>query len=137
MGRLDGKVCVITGAASGIGAETARLFADEGAKVVGVDLAATLVQDCDRRELPQPNSGAVRRCFIWGGETTVTLGPSPGLGGRCQELALAAAHVLAGRGGPALLACQDGLGSREVVSTAWAVRWARATGAAGLDAETP
>jgi NAD(P)-dependent dehydrogenase (short-subunit alcohol dehydrogenase family) len=44
-GRLEGKVCVITGAASGIGAETARLFGDEGATVVGVDLDHRAVGD--------------------------------------------------------------------------------------------
>jgi NAD(P)-dependent dehydrogenase (short-subunit alcohol dehydrogenase family) len=37
-GRLEGKVCVITGAAGGIGAATVEAFAREGAKVVGVDL---------------------------------------------------------------------------------------------------
>jgi NAD(P)-dependent dehydrogenase (short-subunit alcohol dehydrogenase family) len=38
LGRLDGKVCVLTGAASGIGADSAELFMQEGATVVGVDL---------------------------------------------------------------------------------------------------
>ena len=36
--RLEGKVCVITGASGGIGAASVELFQREGAKVVGVDL---------------------------------------------------------------------------------------------------
>ena len=40
---------------------------------------------------------ALPRCVLAGGETTVTLGTSPGRGGRNQEFALAGARVLAGR----------------------------------------
>ena len=47
MGRLSGKKAIVTGAASGIGRASARIFAREGARVVAVDvveegLAATV-----------------------------------------------------------------------------------------------
>jgi NAD(P)-dependent dehydrogenase (short-subunit alcohol dehydrogenase family) len=59
--RLAGKVCVITGAASGIGAAAATRFKDEGARVAGVDLRphqagelsliADLTQEADVRRV--------------------------------------------------------------------------------------
>ena len=61
---------------------TTRLTGE--ARKAGAELAAQAA------EMPR---GA---CWIAGGETTVTLGDSPGLGGRNQELALAAVHRLAG-----------------------------------------
>src|SRR5262249_5416832 len=38
MGRLDGKIAIVTGGASGIGAATVRRFVDEGARVVAADV---------------------------------------------------------------------------------------------------
>ncbi|WP_458461168.1 SDR family NAD(P)-dependent oxidoreductase [Paenibacillus sp.] len=44
MSRLSGKVAIITGAGSGMGAEQARLFAKEGAKVIGGDMNTEALQ---------------------------------------------------------------------------------------------
>jgi glycerate-2-kinase len=62
------------------------------ASVAGRAIAATLLRYAGGSALQQ------QKCVIWGGETTVTLGAEPGLGGRSQELALAAARELAGAG---------------------------------------
>jgi glycerate-2-kinase len=73
---------------------------DGEASQAGISVAATL-----RNYSQAPGTqGAARRCVILGGETTVTLGNDPGLGGRSQELALVAARELSGVPGVCLLA---------------------------------
>ncbi|MBV8563319.1 MAG: SDR family NAD(P)-dependent oxidoreductase, partial [Actinobacteria bacterium] len=44
MGRLQDKVCVITGAGGGMGEEAARVFSAEGAKVVAADVDAAAAE---------------------------------------------------------------------------------------------
>jgi NAD(P)-dependent dehydrogenase (short-subunit alcohol dehydrogenase family) len=50
-GRLEGKVALVTGAGSGIGAACAKRFHDEGAQVAGIDMTAPASHPCQAFEV--------------------------------------------------------------------------------------
>jgi NAD(P)-dependent dehydrogenase (short-subunit alcohol dehydrogenase family) len=61
MGSLDGRVAIVTGGASGIGARTVRLFAEQGARVVIGDMQQDLGEKV-ARELGK--SGAFQKTEV-------------------------------------------------------------------------
>lgn len=93
LGNLDMACRAVVEAArqGGHAAHYHRPELDGDAEQTGLELAARL-------------AGLPPGVHVWGGETTVRLPPDPGRGGRNQQLALAAATVLAGSEGRCMLA---------------------------------
>ena len=61
MKKLDGKVAIITGAAMGMGAATAELFAQNGAKVVVADFNEPL----GREQVSKINAAGGTAAFVY------------------------------------------------------------------------
>ena len=66
MAALDGKVAFVTGASSGLGAETAKLFSREGATVFGIgrdsDRLAQVFNDVDGGSYASADVGSAHAC---------------------------------------------------------------------------
>ena len=63
MGKLDGKVAIVTGSTSGMGRSTAKLYAAEGAKVVVTGRNEERAQAVLKKSLTKPWKNMVLSTF--------------------------------------------------------------------------
>src|SRR6516225_10066220 len=82
MGKLDGRIAIVTGASRGIGEQIAELFAREGARVV---CAARTLKEGDHRLLPGSLSGTVSKIKDAGG-TAIAVAADVSKEEDCQRL---------------------------------------------------
>jgi short-subunit dehydrogenase involved in D-alanine esterification of teichoic acids len=88
MAKLDGKIALISGGTSGIGAETAKLFQSEGATVVVTGSSERSVEAA-KAALP-----GIEVLVSDAGDVTATkVLVDQGEPERCRQMALAAARV--------------------------------------------
>lgn len=86
MGKLDGRVAIVTGSSRGIGEEIAKLFAQEGARVV---CAARTLNEGDHRMLAGSLEGTVKKIKDAAGEA-IAVAVDVSNEADCQKLVRAA-----------------------------------------------
>ena len=108
MGRLDGKVALITGAGGGIGQEAALLFGAEGASVVAVDLDEATASETAARV-----TAAGGRCVAFGADVSTGEGCEAMVA--FAESTYGALHVLFNNAGVMLSGDDDAITTSEDV----------------------